>query len=326
MDRRTFLGTAAANLIDLPLQAMAQQTAKVRRLGYLTNGDEAKDDWRPAIQGPLRDLGWIEGKNLVVEDRYAGYKVERLPVLAAELVRLRVELIMTLGTAASLAAKNATATIPIVMLSAGDPVGSGLVASLAHPGGNVTGLSIATTELRLKRLELLHELLPAARRVGELVDPRDTVWDIGHDEYLGAYRRLGIEPIFIEVSSISQLENAVAEVMRQQGQALIVNGDPLFAAHNVQLVTAALRHALPTVVAYPRDVEAGALVSYNASIEGIGPRIAVFIDKILKGARPADLPVTQPTKFVLWINLRTAKMLGLTIPQSLLLRADKVIE
>ena len=326
MDRRTFLGTAAANLMDLPLQAMAQQTAKVRRLGYLTNGDEANDDWRPAIQGPLRDLGWIEGKNLIVEDRYASHKVERFPVLAAELVRLPVELIMTLGTYASLAAKNATATIPIVMLSAGDPVRSGLVASLAPPGGNVTGLSIATTELRLKRLELLHELLPAARRVGELVNPQDTFWSIGHDEYVDAYRRLGIQPIFIEVTTISQLENAVAEVARQQGQALVANGDPLFAANNIQLVTAALRHALPTVVAYPGDVEAGALASYNASIEDIGPRIAVFIDKILKGARPADLPVTQPTKFVLCINLRTAKMLGLTIPQSLLLRADKVIQ
>jgi putative ABC transport system substrate-binding protein len=274
----------------------------------------------------LNDLGWIEGKNLLVEDRYAGEKLELLPPFAAELVRLRVELIMTQGTPAALAAKNVTNHIPIVMLSAGDPVHSGLVANLAQPGGNVTGFSVATTELRLKRVQLLHELFPSATRVGELVNPGNPVFDIARDDYERAYRRLGIQPILVEVATASQLENAVAEVARQRGQALIINGDPLFSANKVQLMNAALRYALPTVVEFSAYVEAGGLLSYSASIEGLGARIASYVDKILKGARPGDMPIIQPTQFVLAINLKTAKALGITIPKELLLRADEVIQ
>jgi putative ABC transport system substrate-binding protein len=323
MDRRTFIGAAAANLVAVPLAVMAQHEAKVRRIGLLFPPESG---WREALLPPLRDLGWIEGENLIVEARYADGHLELLPALAAELVRLHVELIVTNGTPATIAAKNATASIPIVMWSAGDPVRSGLVASLAHPGGNVTGNSILFTELRLKRLELLHEVPPAATRVGELRNAKNPVYDIARDEYEWAYRSLRIEPIFVEATAASQLENAVAEVARQRGQALIVEGDPLFTINRVQLMSAALRYALPTLVEDSiESLEAGALVLFAAS-DDPGPRTAAFIDKILRGARPGDLPVEQPTKFALIINLKTAKALGITIPKPVLLRADDVIQ
>jgi len=324
-----FLGAAASSLIVLPLKGqqpahVRQNNSSIRRIGYLSDLPKKNFDWRDLCGEPLRELGWIEGQNFTVEERYTDLNSELLSVYAAELVRLKVELIFADGTPAAVAAKTATTSIPIV-ISAGDPVRTGLVASLAHPGGNVTGFSLESTELRLKRLQILHELLPNATRIGELISA-NPAFRIGRDEYEDAYRRLHIKPIFFELSSSSQLEDAVARVVREQGQALIVNADPLFTAHRVQLMTAALRHGLPTVVAIPDDVEAGALISYSASVEGIGSRIALYIDKILRGARPANLPIAQPTKFLLWINLKTAKALGLPIPQSLLLRADEVIQ
>jgi putative ABC transport system substrate-binding protein len=327
MDRRTFIGAVAGNLVAVPVAAMAQQKAKVRRIGILSPDDEPGSNWREVLLPPLRDLGWIEGQNLIVESRFADNKVELLRALAAELVRLKVELIVTNGTPATIAAKKATASIPIVMWSAGDPVGSGLVASLAHPGGNVTGNSLVSTELRFKRLQLLHELLPAATRVGELMNPGNPVFGIARDEYEQAYRSLRIQPIFVEASAASQLENAVAEVAHQRGQALIVDGDPLFSVNYVQLMSAVLRYELPTLVEDNTDsLEAGGLVLFTVSDDDTVRRAAAFIDKILRGARPADLPVEQPTKFQLIINLKTAKALGITIPQSVLLRADRVIQ
>jgi putative ABC transport system substrate-binding protein len=305
---------------------MAQQTVKVRRIGFLYVQDEPISGLRQVVLPALRDLGWIEGKNLIVEGRFADGKLELLPAFAADLVRLKVELIVTGGTPAAVAAKNATASIPIIMQTAGDPVRSGLVASLAHPGGNITGNSIISTELRFKRLQVLHELLPAATRVGELVNPRNPVLGIARDEYEQAYRSLRIQPIFVEVTAASEVENAVAEVARQRGQALIVVADGLFMANRVQIMSAALRYELPTIVEMYELLKAGGLVFYAASSEELRRNTAVFIDKILKGALPADLPVEQPTKFELIINLKTAKALGLTIPQSLLLRADEVIQ
>jgi putative ABC transport system substrate-binding protein len=326
MDRRTFIGAVAANLVAVPPAPMAQVAAKVRRIGVLNGQDEPSSGWRQVVLPPLRDLGWIEGQNLIVEGRYADAKLELLPTFAAELVRLKVEVIVTAGTPAAVAAKNATASIPIVMQAAGDPVRSGLVTSLARPGGNITGNSWVSIDLRSKRLQVLHELLPGATRVGELTNPQNSVLGIALDDFEQAYRSLGIQPIFVEVTAASQLENAVAEVARRRGQALVVNADALFTVNRVQIMNAALRYALPTLVDDIDVLKAGGLVRYSISDEEIGRRTAVFIDKILKGAFPADLPVEQPTKFELVINLKTAKALGLTIPQSLLLRADAVIQ
>jgi putative ABC transport system substrate-binding protein len=324
MDRRMFIGRIALGLALAPLAAEAQQRAKVRRIGLLSGADNST--YRRLLVPALRDLGWIEGQNLIVEGRFADGKLELLPAFATELVRLKVELIVAAGTPAAIAAKNATASIPIIMASAGDPVLSGLVASLARPGGNITGNSIISTELDAKRLQLLHELLPAAARVGELVDPRNPVYGVARGEYEQAYRSLRIQPIFVEVTAASELENAVAEVARQRGQALIVHGDALFMANRVQIMSAALRYALPTLVEGPLSLAAGGLASYGIDGVEIVRHTAVFVDKILKGAKPADLPVEQPTKFELVINLKTAKALGITVPQALLLRADKLIQ
>lgn len=328
MDRRTFIGAAAANLVAVPLAAMAQQTEKVRHVGVLTLGlgDLLTPDLLPWDPAPLRDLGWIEGKNLFIERRYAGGRVELLQPFAAELVRLKVEIIVTNGTDAALAAKEATTRIPIVMYSAGDPVGAGLVASLSRPGGNVTGFSTITTELRVKRLEVLHELLPAAQRVGELVNPTNPIFRVARKEYEEAYRSLGMQPLFIEVAVASELGNAFAELARRRAQALVVPADGLFVSDSVWIMRAAVGQALPTMVDLRDMVKAGGLMSYTYSGAEEDHRFAFFIDKILRGAKPADLPIEQPTKFVLMINLKTAKALGITIPQSLLLRADEVIQ
>ena len=324
MDRRVFMAAAAANLVALPLSAKAQQKVNVRRIGILFGEDSSV--YRQQVLPALHDLGWVEGRNLAVEGRYADGNAEILPTFAAELVRLKVELIVTAGTAATIAAKNATASVPIIMLAAGDPVRSGLVASLARPGGNITGNSLLATEIRAKRLQLLHELLPGATRVGELVNPSNPFSSIAREEHEQAYRRLRIQPIFVDVVAPGELENAIAEVARQRGQALIVTADPLFWSNRVQIMRAAQRYALPTMVEETDLLEAGGLAYYGASAIELGRRTAVFIDKILKGASPADLPVEQLTKFELVINLKTAKALDLTIPPSLLLRAVAVIQ
>jgi putative ABC transport system substrate-binding protein len=325
MDRRVFIGALAAYLAVVPPAVMAQQKDKVRRIGLLMLGGPPTPEELPWDPGPLRDLGWIEGQNLVIERRYAGDRAELLQPLAAELVRLQVEIIVTAGTDATAAAKEATSRIPVVMFSAGDPVGAGLVASLSRPGGNITGFSIVTTELNVKRLELLHELLPAAQRVGELVNPTNPVSKVGRKRYEEAYRSLGMQPLFIDVAVASELARAFAELARGRAQALIVPADNLFESNSAWIARAALEQALPTMVGDRDMVEDGGLVSYTYSGAERERRVAYFIDKVLRGAKPADLPVEQPTEFKLIINLKTAKALGLTIPQSLLLRANEVI-
>jgi len=320
------MGAAAANLVAVPLAAIGQQTDKVHRIGYLQLSNPpipAAPAWDPE---PLRNLGWIEGKNLVFERRYAGDRPELLQRFAAELVRLKVEIIVTSGTDAAVAAKEATTHIPIVIYSAGDPVGAGLVASLSRPGGNITGFSILTTELDVKRLEVLHEVLPSAQRVGELVNPNNPAFRVARKEYEEAFRSLGMQPIFINVAVASELGNAFAELARRRAQALVVRQDNLFVTNSVSIMRASVEHALPTMVGSRDMVEDGGLVSYTYSPEERNRRFAFFLDKILRGAKPADLPVERPTKFKLVINLNTANALGLTIPQSLLLRADEVIQ
>ena len=326
MNRRTFIGTAAATLVAVPLAAVAQHSGKIRRIGLLMLGGPPTQAELPLDLGPLRNLGWIEGQNLVIERRYAGDRAELLQRFAAEFVQLKVEIIVTAGTDATVAAKEATTQIPIVMYSAGDPVGAGLVASLSRPGGNVTGFSILSTVLRVKGLEVLHDLLPGAQRVGEFVNPTNPFFRVARKEYEDAYRSLGMQPFFVEVATAGELENGFSELARRQAQALVVPGDNLFEANSSWIMRTALDRALPTAVADRDMVEDGGLVSYTYSAAERERRVAYFIDKVLRGAKPADLPIEQPTKFELVINLKTAKALGLAIPQSLLLRADEVIQ
>ena len=324
MDRRTVMGMLAGSPLVVALPAWAQQTEKVRRVGILTAGTILSSDWAIFFE-TLREHGWIEDQNLFVERRAAGGKAELVPGLAAELVQLRVDLIVTTGAVASQAAKNATSTIPIVTLT-GDPLRIGLVASMSRPGGNITGISTVAPELAAKRLELLKELRPTATRVGELVDPANPYIRIIRKEDEQAYRSLGMQPIFLDVVDATQLGRIIAEVARMRADALIVRADPLFTSNRDQIARLALRYALPTIAEGRLFVSAGCLASYAPILSAMGRGMAVLVDKILKGAKPGDLPIEQPTKFELVINLKTAKALGLTIPQSLLVRADEVIQ
>jgi putative ABC transport system substrate-binding protein len=326
MDRRTFIGAAAAGMIAAPLAASAQTAKTVRRIGVLDPRAPLPQTDLELEYAPLRALGWVVGQNLLVERRYANGKAELLRPLAEELVRLKVEIIVTGGTAATLAAKNATTTIPIIMYSAGDPVRSGLVASLSRPGGNITGFSIVGPEIDAKGLALLRELLPGLRRVGVLENSTNPYYRAVRKEFEQACRSLGLQPIIIEVAAAGELESAIAEMARQRAQAVFVQPEGLFFDNRIPLMSAALRYALPTLAVGKEMLEAGALVSYEGTDAERNQRYAAFVDRILRGAKPADLPVEQPTKFELGINLKTAKALGLTVPQTLLLRADEVIE
>ena len=274
----------------------------------------------------LRALGWVEGQNLIVERRYADGRVESLQPMAEELVRLNVEVLVANGTSASLAAKRATTSIPIVIDRSGDPVGAGLVASLVRPGANITGISTMSVELDAKRLEILRELLPRATRFGVLIDPTNPIDRFTRDNMEQASRSLRMTPIFTDVSIASELENAVAKVVQQGGQGLIVSANPLFVSNFSLIERAAQTYSLPLMTEAAGGLTAGALVSYGPSGAHMSQQLAVLIDKVLKGAKPADLPIEQPTQLYLVINLKSAKALGVTVPKSLLLRADEVVE
>jgi putative ABC transport system substrate-binding protein len=323
MDRRTFVGTFAWSVLAAPLIANAQQAGQTRRIGVLSGGTVSNAV--APLSANLRDYGWVEGRNLIIEARGAGGKAELAAGLAAELVRLKVEVIVTFGAVASVAARNATATIPIVTTT-GDPVRLGLVSSMSRPGGNITGVTTIAPELAAKRLELLRELLPKVTRIGELVDPSNQYWQLVRKDYEEVFRSLGMQPIFVEVADPAAVNQAFAELTRQRAEALIVRGDPVFFATRDQIMGLALKHALPTIAEGRFFVTAGGFVSYGPNDAARFGRTVALVDKILKGAKPADLPIEQPTKLELVINLKTAKALGLTISQSVLLRADEVIQ
>jgi putative ABC transport system substrate-binding protein len=274
----------------------------------------------------LRELGWVEGTNLLVERRYTNGKSELLQPFAAELVQLKVELIVTFGTDATLAARNATTTTPIVIKSAGDPARSGLVASLARPGGNITGYSIISPELNVKRLALLRELLPGVQRVGWLENSTNPYYRAARKDLEQASQSLGIQPIFVQVAAASELQDAIAEAARRGAQALFVPIDTLFYENRTEIMRAALKHALPTMAQRITVLQDGALIAYDPTEAEENYRNAAFIDRIFHGAKPAVLPIEQPTKFELVVNLKTAKALGITVPQTLLLRANEVIQ
>jgi putative ABC transport system substrate-binding protein len=294
---------------------------------FRSPGSEASDQaFLAAFDDGLRELGWIAGQSIAIEPRWAEGRFERLPDLATELVRLKVDVIVANVTQASLAAKHATATIPIVMVGVGDPLGSGLVDNLARPGGNVTGPSSMLAEASVKQLALLKETVPGASPVAVLRNPANPVWQASAlKETDAAARAMGLRLQLLEARGPDELEVAFAAMTREHAGALFVPADIIFVRHAQRMAELAARHRLPAMFGFREHVEAGGLMSYAASFAIMFRRAATFVDKLLKGARPAELPVEQPTKFELVINLKTAKALGITIPQSVLLRADEVI-
>jgi len=324
MDRRTFVGAVAFGCLAAPFAARAQKAKEVRRIGMLSGGTISTSYPAPFYAG-LRELGWIEGDNLIIERRGAAGKSEAVPALAAELVRINPDVIVTFGAVAGVAAKSATATLPIVAVS-GDPVRLGLVSNMSHPGGNITGISTIAPELAAKRLEILRELIPNAMRVGEIVDRANQYWYRVREDYERTFASLKLQPIFVEISSADAIPSAIAEIARRRADALIVRGDPMFGSNREQIARLALQYGLPTIAEERPMPTAGQLLSYGPDGPAFARRVASIVDRILRGAKPGDIPIEQPTKFELVINLKTAKALGLTVPQKLLLRADEVIQ
>ncbi len=322
--------TLVVGLLSAPLAAEAQQPGKVARIGVLASAPpttpEVSRNWGAFRQG-LGERGWVEGQNIVIEYRWAEGRVERFPSLAAELVSLKLDLIVAGSTSGARAAKQATSTIPIVMVYVTDPVGGGLVASLARPGGNVTGLTFQVgPEIVGKQLELLKEAVPKVSRVAVLLNPDSRSSPIFLKETQAAARVLAVKLQLLEVRSPNELEGAFTAMTRERADALLVLPGPFTFAHARRIADLAAKSRLPAAYPFRESAEAGGLMAYAANAPDMMRRAATYVDKILKGAKPADLPVEQPTKFEFIINLKAAKALGLPIPQSVLIRADEVIQ
>jgi putative tryptophan/tyrosine transport system substrate-binding protein len=323
MRRRAFIALLSG-AAAWPLAAHGQQPGKIFMMGFIATGGVPL--YMNAFHDELHALGWIEGKNVIYEARYAENRLDRLPELVAELLRLKVDVIVAGGTPAPLAAKRATATVPIVMTGAADPLGSGLVASLARPGGNVTGLSLMSADLIGKRLELLKEVLPELSSVAVLWNADHPFSALVFKETERAAQGLRIKVQSLEVRSPDDIDSALITAIRQNASALIAVEDPLTTDYRHQIADFAAKNGLASIYGLRMFVDAGGLLSYGADLADLYRRAAGYVDKILKGAKPSDLPVEQPTKFELVVNLKTAKALGLTIPQSLIVAADEVIE
>jgi putative ABC transport system substrate-binding protein len=316
--------TLCTMLFALCSHAEAQQTAKIHHIGFLEEGSiSLRAHLWESLRQRLRELGYLEGQNIAFEAKGADGKSERLADLAAELVRLKASIIVTAGTRAAQAAKKATTTIPIVMATSADPVGDGLVASLSRPGGNVTGVTTVSAELGGKRLELLQEVVPRLSRVGVLWDPRG---GLAVKETQVAAQGRGVQLQILEVGGPKDFDSAFLTMARERSGALLVISTPMLFSERRRIADLAAKHRLPAVYHWKEYVEAGGLMSYGTDLADGFRRAAIYVDKILKGSKPADLPVEQPTKFELVINLKTAKQIGLTIPPNVLARADRVIK
>jgi putative tryptophan/tyrosine transport system substrate-binding protein len=324
LNRRAVLCGALATVLATPLAVEAQPAGKVYRLGILTvDRGGGFDD---ALRAALRELGYVEGRNLVIETRYTEGRAERVDDLALQLVRLKVDVIVATHPAAVFGATRATATIPIIMVHTPDPVQLGLVATLARPGGNVTGLTSLSVDLSLKQLELLKEVVPRASRVAVLWNP-DNPWHPVTVKGLEAVQSsLRVRLQILGVRRADDIDTAFRAMTTEAVQAVVVLTDPMTFAYRQRVADLALKHRLPAMAGLRAYAEAGGLMSYWADSDSLGHRVASYIDRILRGARPAEMPIEQPTKYELVINLKTARALGLTIPSSLLLRADRVIE
>ena len=327
MDRRTFISALTGGLLVAPLAVEAQLPSKVPRIGFLaTTAPTESQDLRETFRQGLRDLGYVEGQNIAIEYRWAEGRAERFSDLAVSLADLRVDVIVATSSPLALAAKNATRTIPIVFVTAADPVGSGLVATIARPGGNVTGFSLLAPEVVARQLQLLKEAVPMASRVDVLWNPANSYSPLLVQETEAAARSLGVRVQPLAVRGATDLDSAFSAITKERPSALFVLFDPVLFSHRIRIAEFANKNRLPAMYPHREYVEAGGLIAYGVDLRENFRRAAVCVDKILKGAKPADLPVEQPTKFELVINLKTAKALGLTIPPSLLQRADQVIE
>ena len=327
--RRELLIALGAYVFATPLACFAQQQGKIWRVGFLSlrsRPASLESDTFGAFSNGMRELGYVEGKNLVIEWRFADNKYERLPDLAADLVRLKVDVIVTAGPAATSAAQKATTTIPIVFGGANDPVGSGFVKSLARPAGNITGLSNVSVEMSPKLLEMLLSTMPKLSRVAVLMNPSNS----GHATMLknvqAAAQKANVKVLPVEARTAPEIEKAFSAMAREKAGAVIVARDALFLQQARQIAELAAKHRLPTISGIREHIEAGGLMTYGPNSTDSFRRAATYVDKIIKGEKPANLPVEQPTKFELVINRKTANALGLTIPQSLLIMADRVIE
>jgi len=306
--------------------AEAQQSGKIPRIGFLGNSTAALEE---NLVGPfregLRDLGYVEGKNILIEYRWAEGKYERFPTLIGELIAQKAELIVTAGTPASLAVKKAAPSIPLVMIAVGDPIGTGLIESLAQPGGNVTGLTSIAADLEGKRIELLREVIPKLSHVAVFWNPASSFQVIAEKEVQAAARAFKMKVLSLGVQAPEQFDNAFATIRKERPRALLVLADRLFLHNRARIMEFVVKNRLPGVYAYLELVEAGGLMSYGPSYADMHRRAATFVDKILKGRKPSDLPVEQPMKFEFIINLKAAKQIGVTVPPNVLVRADKVI-
>jgi putative tryptophan/tyrosine transport system substrate-binding protein len=326
ISRRTFLASGAA-VLAAPLAAEAQQAGKVYRVGYLGNSSAyLEPDLVEALRQGLRNLSYVENQNIIIEYRWAEGKYDRFPSLVADLIQHQVDVIVTAGTPGTLAAKQATRTIPIVMAVSADAVGAGLVDSLARPGANVTGLTTMVQELEGKRVELLKNIVPRLSRIAVLKNPANPVMAIVFNEALTAARALHVTLEPVDIRAVDEFENTFATIAKARPGAILVLADRFLLAERKRIVMFAARQRLPAMYPYREFVTLGGLMSYSPNYAEAFRHAAVFVDKILKGAKPRDLPIEQPDTFQLVINLKTAKALGLTIPPSLLLRADQVIE
>jgi putative tryptophan/tyrosine transport system substrate-binding protein len=320
MDRREFVGSLAGGIVAAPLTAEAQQAGKMFRIGVLGVGSPE------LLRQSLREVGYVEGLNLAIEWRDAEGKPERFDDLAAELVRLKVDVIVAANPAATFAAKRSTASIPIVMVNTPDPVQLGLVVSLGRPGGNVTGTTTLSADLSIKQLELLKEAVPRAVRIAVLWNPSNPWHPLALQGLEAAARSLAVQLQILEVRGPEELDNAFAAMTKERAGAVLVLADPMTFFHRTRLADLAAKRRLPAMYGLRQYVDAGGLMSYWAHQADLYRRVGSYVDRILKGAKPADLPVEQPTRFEFVINLKTAKALGLTIPPSLLGRADEVIQ
>ena len=317
-----------AAVLALGLGAEAQPAKTIRRVGFLSSVSPKPSLhlWTAFLEG-LRDAGYIEGENILIEQRWAGGRTDRLAELAAELVSLKVDVIVsTGGTVTAFAAKNATSTIPIVFTVGGDLVKLGLVSNHARPGGNLTGLSLLTTELNVKRLELLQESFPKIRLVGVLGNPDNPNYPIQRKESQAAGKALGLQIEMLETRNSGEIDSVFSTVSSKNVRALLVLSDPMLNANRQRVTDAVMKRRLPAIYEFKEFVEAGGLMNYGTDILAVYRRIGYYVDRILRGAKPADLPVEQPTKFEVVINLKTAKQIGLTIPANVLARADRVIK
>ena len=325
--RREFITLIASAAAAWPLPLSAQQRAKLPTIGFLGNSTAVLEaNLLRAFRDGLRELGYQEGRNIAIEYRWADGDYARFPTLVAELLALKVDVIVTAGTPAALAVKKATTSVPLVMVAVGDPVGTGLVPSLARPGGNLTGLSSISSDLEGKRLELLREVVPKLSHVAFFFNSLNPFHTVSMRQARAAAQALHVKLQAHDVRASDDLDRAFAAIVKEKPDALLILADRVFLHNRQRMMDFAAEHRLPSVNAYRELVEAGGLMSYGPSYEDMHRRAAIYVDKILKGAKPGDLPVEQPTKFTLMINLKTAKAIGLTIPESFLLRADQVIE